>query len=815
MVRGCEQDQKSASLNPISDCHPRHRLEGRSWKECRRGLHAQAGLGGLVSLYVLIKLVSGVAPKKYVDRHTVKLKKVVTLELSLEEIVQVLGLSIAGGSGLFLLGNYGVEGDFSSVEEEWYFGAVMIAGGVSLLVTAVWKGLVICAEIKHDQEAARADGGEVEETSAGAAVAAAAKEDDTFVTEVSSIWVGLSVLVTTVFSGLSIAFTFTGNRLCFILKTNVLPIAIGFNALSVFAQPRRADRSTVMFLRLQLFSFAILGEVLAVFSKWDNEGTETLSNLGLTLIEIVVFHFGLRLRASIGRLPDKDLNKFLTETLFKGGLKTVASLLFILFRSLKCMIENSLDQCSTNSSCATFICIYLLLQWMLKTIHGSIEQEWQKEISLSTEKIAKMNLGWRRAAEGIMLALMAGCGAFLFALMSARAPDRELVRKVGFTGVVAGVACGISEIVTVTKEQERRRTGSLFERSGAASAEELVDCCSWWFVALSLLITTFFMVLMVIYAITMEEWAWNLGGEHHGRLTSPASGKPHFLLVAHTGMTVPIASICLTMAVFSRPKDEEAGIKILQLQYFGFAFGALGAGSIGLFRDGRHTFGCIVGVAVFFMCIALIFNLKLRRKAAQLPPPELSKFLCNTVLLGGVGAMAPMIFFSFETLSCFASNGLESDQCNNTSSAALWLSIYLFIITSLSFLSKAVSREERSEGLTYKNLAILRLETKGKIQGVFGVITALASMYLFSVLGVEGNPNDTNFVVGAAGMMTLMVSVLIEMLALAMERSMQADQPVGATSETPRRSLSGRTFLSERRLSLGNVSREMTVAGLV
>ena len=43
--------------------------------------------------------------------------------------------------------------------------------------------------------------------------------------------------------------------------------------------------------------------------------------------------------------------------------------------------------------------------------------------------------------------------------------------------------------------------------------------------------------------------------------------------------------------------------------------------------------------------------------------------------------------------------------------------------------------------MTYTNLAILRLKLKEKVQGSLGVITALVSMYLFSVLGVEGAPN--------------------------------------------------------------------------
>ena len=83
------------------------------------------------------------------------------------------------------------------------------------------------------------------------------------------------------------------------------------------------------------------------------------------------------------------------------------------------------------------------------------------------------------------------------------------------------------------------------------------------------------------------------------------------------------------------------------------------------------------------------------------------------------------------------------------------LSLYLLIITINSLLKKSVTREERGEGLTFENLAILKLKPKEKIQGALGVVTALASMYLFSILGVEGDPSITIWVVGGVGTITI------------------------------------------------------------
>eukprot|EP00518_Triparma_eleuthera_P000213 CAMPEP_0182459934 /NCGR_PEP_ID=MMETSP1319-20130603/4947_1 /TAXON_ID=172717 /ORGANISM="Bolidomonas pacifica, Strain RCC208" /LENGTH=150 /DNA_ID=CAMNT_0024658953 /DNA_START=124 /DNA_END=573 /DNA_ORIENTATION=+ len=149
--------------------------------------------------------------------------------------------------------------------------------------------------------------------------------------------------------------------------------------------------------------------------------------------------------------------------------------------------------------------------------------------------------------------------------------------------------------------------------------------------------------------------------------------------------------------------------------------GAL-ASSIGDFQVPARK-GALVLARIPFWLITYWLMLKIRRKAAQLPPAELSNFLCHTVLQGGASAMAPIIFFTFETVSCMASeDDLGNRQCDNTAYAASSLSMSLAIIAIASIASRTVPQEERGEGITYSNLAILRLKMKEKVQGVFGVI---------------------------------------------------------------------------------------------
>ena len=126
----------------------------------------------------------------------------------------------------------------------------------------------------------------------------------------------------------------------------------------------------------------------------------------------------------------------------------------------------------------------------------------------------------------------------------------------------------------------------------------------------------------------------------------------------------------MVMAVMLRPKDEGVRLKILHLQLVIFCFGSEVGAAVGNFREGKSGGAWFAIILIPIWLAAYWLGLKLRRRAAQLSPIDLSNFLCHTILLGGVSAMAPMVFFTFESLSCTARNGLVSELCENTSAAA-------------------------------------------------------------------------------------------------------------------------------------------------
>ena len=233
-------------------------------------------------------------------------------------------------------------------------------------------------------------------------------------------------------------------------------------------------------LRIHFVSFVFIGEMAwAVYGFREGDFGKVIRHfIRLTFITLV-FHFGLKLRAAVGRLPDKELETFLVDKIFKGSCQTYFSILFLTFRTTKCMFEKgSVSECYDTSFCSTMISIYLLVWWGMKLVQGSVRSEWRKDLNLSIEKIARMRgISLRQGAAGFLTVATGVCGIFLFSMMSADDMDETTITVVGLTGLAAAVGVVISEISSSLKAQRKRfelsESGQVDER--AAEIEEPVE----------------------------------------------------------------------------------------------------------------------------------------------------------------------------------------------------------------------------------------------------------------------------------------------------------------------------------------------------
>ncbi|GMH64909.1 hypothetical protein TrLO_g12672 [Triparma laevis f. longispina] len=263
-------------------------------------------------------------------------------------------------------------------------------------------------------------------------------------------------------------------------------------------------------------------------------------------------------------------------------------------------------------------------------------------------------------------------------MMSADEMDETTIYAVGLTGVAASAGVVISEIYSSLKAQRRRfkqsESGQTDKR--VTEIEEPVEECSWVFVGVTLLFTSIFSVLYIFYGVTLEDKYWLMAG-----------------------LIQPITALSFVMAVVYKPKRTDAGYnRFLYFHFFTLPVASEVGAAVGYFRSGLVFNGWFAIFRVPIWCLGFWLGLKLRESAAKLPPQELSDLLCQTVLVKCKAAMGTMLFFSFETISCFISqNSFDDGQCVNTSNAAKYLSAYLGVLTTLSILSKTVPKNVQRE----------------------------------------------------------------------------------------------------------------------
>ena len=293
------------------------------------------------------------------------------------------------------------------------------------------------------------------------------------------------------------------------------------------------------------------------------------------------------------------------------------------------------------------------------------------------------------------------------------------------------------------------------------------------FVGVSFLFTSIYPLLWVCYGVTLED-------------------KYRFM----AGIILPIVALSFVMAILYKPKRTDVVYqRFLNFHFFTFFVVSEVAAAVGHFSKDLPLKGWLAITRAVCWYLPFWLGLKLRASAAKLPPQELSDFLCQTVLLKGTAAMGPMLFFSFEAISCFISQGsLSNGQCNNTSHAALYLSLYLSLLTMLSIVNKTVPKSvQRETAWELSSIASLKgLKWWQQIQGGLVIITAIASLYLLSVLGVEGNENSMVFIIAAIGAISRGFAFLIN--ATMLVRTRNEHQRNTTTVELPPTQRSARGF---------------------
>ena len=349
------------------------------------------------------------------------------------------------------------------------------------------------------------------------------------------------------------------------------------------------------------------------------------------------------------------------------------------------------------------------------------------------------------------------------------------------------------------KFDEKAESGEMKDRTPSLAKiqdeEELVSKCSRTYVTIALIATTAQTTLYMMYAITAQSKWWVLAG-----------------------ITLPMSITMYVMSLFMMPRETDEFYSSERFRYIHFVsyvvlihFFFL----IGNAREGRIFYGCL-SLLRFPLEYAMFRQaLNLRHSVQNFTKKRLSDFLCQQVIIKGMKAIGPMIFFSFETIACLiSSNSFGAEECQNTSHAAKYLSWYLGIGYIISICKNTVNERVRQEtSWQYTNLASMNLKVSSgedevqhqmittaltsffpcdslrssqnlqKVQGILVLITFLTSLFMLSELGVEGKA-DSMFLeivgiaeLGVIGVITITSAAVIQLVELVRANRIFGDRP--------------------------------------
>ena len=229
----------------------------------------------MVAIYVIVTILSGIAPKRILDRHIVKPRQILELELTLEESFQVASVAVGGVAVLFFISLYGARGNFYDEREAMLFYSFLGIGALSLLGTAVWKGLVIRKEMNQEQENSM--------NAESRRNAQITQDDAAPLSKVSHFWVGFAFVLTTLHTALgywALACMWSKEddetkRTKFTILTTILittlPVVIVVYCISVFARPKENGWKTIYFMHFHFATFVGFGELSWVLIQFRRQ----------------------------------------------------------------------------------------------------------------------------------------------------------------------------------------------------------------------------------------------------------------------------------------------------------------------------------------------------------------------------------------------------------------------------------------------------------------------------------------------------------------------------------------------------------------
>ena len=233
-----------------------------------------------------------------------------------------------------------------------------------------------------------------------------------------------------------------------------------------------------------------------------------------------------------------------------------------------------------------------------------------------------------------------------------------------------------------------------------------------------------------------------------------------------------ITAALFLLMVMMRPKDNSKRYTIFIYLHF-FFFAVLGDAFVVVRHIRQEKWNMLA--QELFIIFGLYFPawwvlLKFRKRLAALPSEELSNYLIDNVIKAGLGALTPMLFLSFDTMSCLLDSGLSVavEECAALSMIEQYLSFYLYVALVLKLCSQTVPTNVRKqvEIQIYQVASFNKMVLRQRVQCILAFFTIICAIFLISHSGssyASARNEDVLNWIGAAGALSATVALTLEM----------------------------------------------------
>ena len=565
-----------------------------------------------------------------------------------------------------------------------------------------------------------------------------------------------------------------------------LPLGMACFILSVGMAPLRLSRTRLLYVQYFLLGFA--SEVACIVGDVAHDQPLGVRNDVVRLL-LVWVPFGaifFKTREYLGRLPGRQLEEFLVNTVLLQGTSELVPILFLSISSLRCVIrfpsELVEEVCRKNSLIHMFLGFYLVIFMFISLVTKAVPSHVLVVHSLTPASVLSLTLSGGQVLQ-CFCGLLTVCSAlFLLANMDRGSsgttsdPEGEVtVNAVGFLGGVAlmavvlwkGFQVAVDAILDGDLETDEDDKGG-GDGQGAVPAAACAASSSFSpspspspsppppprrrrhssiAAAVRSRIYTHTRLAARPPPTVLEECSWVYVFACWGvSLSSPTLAGVYMLTpekaqyCIYCLISIPVSAAFLALAVFLKPKREDVLYKtalfgnFLTVTYLTLIFVAIGDAQVGDFN-----YSIMIMVIVVLISIAFVFALKFRSIVSQMSPESLTIFISETLLKNGPTYLAPVVYCSFIALRCVTGS---SSACTVPAYAHFFISTMLVMRMSLLFALSAVHPDARERAVVrLSRVAVLRLTRGEAVSGTAVGGACVAGTFLFSKL-IRGGGED-------------------------------------------------------------------------